>query len=124
MINEYGNTEVWASLNPSQRRRLSRALRCTDATWHRYRVGAHVTTDSIVAFAKKNLLRGFFERPARIVTAVTAKQTDDGIVLGIALSPHPANVSLPAWGVSFTTAIKMTFGNVTRIVDENAAKKE
>ena len=58
------------------------------------------------------------------MTAVTAKPTENGIILGIALSPHPPNVLLPAWGVSFTGAIKILFGNVTQIVEENAAKKE
>ena len=123
-MREYYHTEVWESLNPSQRRRLGRALRSADANWHLYRTGAHVTIDSILAFARKNLLRGFFERPARIVTAIAAMQTENGIVLGIGLSPHPANVSLPAWGCSFLRAIKMSFGEVTEIIDETATKKE
>lgn len=123
-MREYYGTEVWERLNPSHRRRLGRAIRSADANWHHYRTAAHVTIDSILAFARKNLLRSFFERPARIVTAITAMPTKNGIVLGIALSPHPANVSLPAWGCSFPRAIKMSFGEVTGIVDETAAGKE
>lgn len=123
-MREYYCTEVWASLNSSQRRRLGRALRSADATWHHYRTGSHVTIDSILKFARENLLRGFFERPARIVTAITVMQTGNGAVLGIALSPHPTNVSLPAWGCSCHQAIKLSFGEVTGIIDEAAEKTE
>jgi hypothetical protein len=120
-MNPFQQSDVWRELSSQKRRRVMAALAESKQTWFTLLIPATVTNDQIVAFARHNLLNGFFERPARIITAVCARRVVDGVELRIGCSPHPWNVSLPAWGCGMIAALKMTFGQADQVRSPDAA---
>lgn len=123
-MNPFRDSVVWRELDSRRRRAIMRSLEITTARWSKFQLPPDVTMDKVKTFAERNLLRGFFEQRGRIITAVSARQTFDGIELGLALSPHPLNVSLPCSVVSFRTTLRLCFGAVTPIPNPTEAKKE
>jgi hypothetical protein len=108
----FNRSEVWRKLNSRRRREILKSLEVTTAQWCHFRLPATVTRAAVHSFAERNLLRGFFERSSKIISAITIKPAAAGIELGIALSPPAPNVPLPCWGTSFKKAMEISFPGI------------
>lgn len=118
-MNPFADSDIWKTLPASKRRRVAAAITVSEQTWYRFLIPSKTTGHEVATFARANLLRGFFEQPSRIVTAVVARRVPAGVELRIACSPHPLNVALPAWGCGMLNALKLTFGEVVAMGTAN-----
>jgi hypothetical protein len=119
-MNPYSDSEIWHALTPGKRRRLAAAIAASTQTWFRFLIPGKTTDQDVTKFARTNLLRVFFERPLRMVTAVAAVHIPDGVELRLACAPPPPNIALPAWGCGMLTAVQLAFGEAALLgaVDE------
>jgi len=114
-MNPFRDSEVWAELSTDKRRRITAAIAASEQQWLYFLIPDTVTDEQIAAFGRRNLLRGFFEQPSRVITAISARRVANGIELRIGASPHPTGISLPCWGCDMRAALEGTFKQVARI---------
>jgi hypothetical protein len=106
----WNETSIWPGLSARARRAVVLAVEGAAGGWRYFRLTGPVGLDAVRAYARRPQLRAVFSRPSQVVTAVTGRLDGDAVVLGVRLTPHPANVRLPAWCVGLDASIRISFG--------------